>query len=253
MRKEDPEGFAAIQKLVAAAIKLAKRESAEPGYLAKAQVDRPHLRKKVEEALEKALKKWKPTYPVGAVKDGRKKTVNPVTGEVHWRGMRSGQMLSDDGEPISTKTHNAIAEGNELGKDELEKDQPTLRFPKVKKLPTRPDQDVRVISTPRQKEIHARAAINDLVSRKDMSAQHADRMINSQKREVSNKRGGQHSYYLDPKKTKNQGRGRAWAHGIGKKVGSKDQARKVDAKRQESVVQHEATHALMHTIGRQYG
>ena len=60
-------------------------------------------------------------------------------------------------------THVAKWVGNQkLAASELAKmSQPTIRFPKVKNLPTRPDQDVQLIEKPRDKEIHGRKVFNE--------------------------------------------------------------------------------------------
>ena len=103
MADKNPEAFKAAMKLVSGAMKLGKSILESNGD---------------DEKLAKALIK----IPVGTILHGKIKIIDPATGDAHWRGVKTNLMLGPDGNPISVKRNNEISQNNELGKDELLKD-----------------------------------------------------------------------------------------------------------------------------------
>jgi hypothetical protein len=135
LRQQDPDGFAAVSKLISSAIKLAKAmEKNELDLLLKSEIDVDSVKKAVENSLAKSRLKKK-SFPVGFVKDGKIKIKDPLTGAIRWRGVRTGLMADEDGAPISTKVYNSISRGNELGKDEPSVSVPnTFHSPKARRM-----------------------------------------------------------------------------------------------------------------------
>ena len=97
---------------------------------------------------------------------------------------------------------------DDLNKSELNKERPVLKFPNLN-IKANPNQDIRSIATPRQKEIAARSQVNEMAP-KNFHPVNREHAVNKLESQIQNTRGG-FSTMKTPNEEKNQNqKGMGW-------------------------------------------
>ena len=149
---------------------------------------------------------------------------------------------------------------NDLNKSELEKGRPVLNFPHLN-LKANPNQDIRSVSTPRQKEIAARSQINAMAP-KNMHPVSRQKSVDRLYDQIGSARGGFSTIKTaDPEKNKNQ-KGMGWAN-QGALTVKRDkgipykqltpQGKMYQDKITEAAKVHESHHKLYHDLKQKIG